>query len=133
MKRSGTSSPWRGSKLPEANLSFFCDLASAVLITCYNSVVTRFERIVQMTVVFIAGKTVFIYTGELVPSQGVRPLGRNCRSPWRGLNTHIVTGFTGLQASMYFKKSSGTVVVQRKALGKLKSVNGPSVPNAEGV
>jgi hypothetical protein len=44
-----------------------------------------------MTVLFIAGKTVLIYTGELVPSQGVRPLGRNCRTPWRGLNTHIVT------------------------------------------
>jgi hypothetical protein len=44
-----------------------------------------------MTVVFIAGKTVFIYTGELVSSQGVCPLGRNCRTPWRGLNTNIVT------------------------------------------
>jgi hypothetical protein len=44
-----------------------------------------------MIVVFIAGKTVLIYTGELVPSQRVRPLGRNCRIPWRGLNTHILT------------------------------------------
>jgi hypothetical protein len=33
----------------------------------------RVER--KKTVVFIAGKTVFIYTGELVPSQGVCPLG----------------------------------------------------------
>jgi hypothetical protein len=49
----------------------------------------RVER--KKTVIFIAGKTVLIYTGELVPSQGVRPLGRNCRTPWRGLNTHIVT------------------------------------------
>ena len=51
-----------GSKLPETDLSFFCDLASTVLITCCNLVKTRFERIVQMTVVFyIAGRTLFIY------------------------------------------------------------------------
>jgi hypothetical protein len=40
-----------------------------------------------MTVVFIAGKTVLIYTVELMPSQG----GETVAPPWRGLNTRIVT------------------------------------------
>jgi hypothetical protein len=40
---------------------------------------------------FIAGKTMLIYAGESVPPQGVCPLGRNCRTLWRGLITTIVT------------------------------------------
>jgi hypothetical protein len=50
-----------------------------VLITCWNKCKRDTESRKEITVVFIAGKTMLIYTGELVLSQGVRPLGRNCR------------------------------------------------------
>ena len=52
---------------------------------------TSEQRKREMTAISLLQGRQCLYTSEPVSPQGVCPLGRNCRTPWRGLNTHIVT------------------------------------------